>query len=194
MTRFRVTIVALVAVTAILWFVKAAMVVTPNGSPTVSGPKAVPQAHPVPVPWSLPVPTPPEPEPVSSAEPSREAVPPPPVEPPDAALEEQIWATDADGIIDAMEHISPALHSCYRDALSEVPDLAGLLEVELIVRDEGGIGEVQELYILTSSSFEDGPLENCLLDAVELLEFEAPEGGELKINYPFEFSSRSSGR
>ena len=77
---------------------------------------------------------------------------------------------------------------CYEEALEEVPGLEGLIKAKFTIKGVDGIGKAIKASI-KDADFDDVPLEDCNLDAVESVEFPAPEGGGIVIvSYPFQFS------
>ena len=89
-----------------------------------------------------------------------------------------------DGILDVM----PDIRGCYQDALKEVPDLEGRIVVKFTIKGENGVGRVIKTSI-KDVDFDDVPLEDCIMDVVESVDFEPPQGGGIVIvSYPFIFA------
>ncbi|MBW1809307.1 MAG: AgmX/PglI C-terminal domain-containing protein [Deltaproteobacteria bacterium] len=91
--------------------------------------------------------------------------------------------------------IRPLLKECYKHALDENPDLAGIAKIQFtIITDEeyGGLIE-------TSQVLDEGPiaanesLNECLQETLYALMFDPPEGGgRIRVTYPLVFSSSTS--
>ena len=124
----------------------------------------------------------------------------PPTEAPDAmpAAAEvpsgSVWPLSKDGIDGSIREVLPDIRDCYQDALAEVPELEGGFKVHFVVEDEDGLGQVVEVGIRDMKSevvpeLMDGPMEDCVLDVFEMLQFDPPEGGRTAISYPFLFSA-----
>ena len=93
----------------------------------------------------------------------------------------------ADDDSDEGEQAMPEIEQCYQQALAEVPDLSGRISVKFVIRGEDGVGRVSKVDI-KEAEFDDVPMEDCILDEVEALEFDPPVGGGIVIvSYPFVF-------
>lgn len=92
-----------------------------------------------------------------------------------------------DEIDDGIREVLPELVECYQSALEVVPDIDGRITVKLTISEEEGIGRVVRAEIV-DAEFDDGPMEDCLLDVLEEIDFPAP-GGLVIVRYPFTFSS-----
>jgi hypothetical protein len=116
-------------------------------------------------------------------------------DPEDILSDQSVWSLTKDGIDGAIREITSDLHSCYQAALAEIPDLEGGLKVAFTVSDVDGIGQVTEIGIkdtrsATALQLVDEPLENCIMDHFETLQFDPPgSGGDTIIQYPFQFST-----
>ena len=95
------------------------------------------------------------------------------------------WPVDKGGIKGAMTEMSPEFHRCYQENLDDVPGLQGRMEVSFVVEEMDGIGQVVEVDI-DHSAVDDGPLEDCVMDAMEQLQFDAPAEA-LTVRWPFMF-------
>lgn len=96
------------------------------------------------------------------------------------------WAPTADGLKGAVAEASPRMKACYDTTLQDVPDLTGQLQIGFTVAEYEGIGRVTALEVL-GGDFEDGPLEDCLLNVFGGLAFDAPDQ-PLDVTYPIAFS------
>ena len=115
------------------------------------------------------------------AEPEAEPVPSPSPAPPLGAMSRASIDEGIQGVLDEVDE-------CYREALEEVPDLEGMIRARFTIRGDDGVGRVIRISI-KDADFDDAPLEDCLLDAIEEVEFPPPEGGGIVIvTYPFVFT------
>ncbi len=96
------------------------------------------------------------------------------------------WPPTADGLKGAISESGPRMKACYETTLRDVPDLAGQLQIGFTVAEYDGIGRVTTLEVL-GGDFEDGPLEDCLLDVFGSLAFDAP-AKPLDVTYPIAFA------
>lgn len=97
------------------------------------------------------------------------------------------WPATATGIVGAIEEAKPDLARCYDEALAEVPGLAALMKVQFVLDDRDGEGQIVEVAI-TDETIEDGPMEECVLDVLQALAFDAPADGQpITVNYPLAF-------
>ena len=114
---------------------------------------------------------------------------PPPHQTPDVleGIEITVWPLDRDGIQGAVNEVVPGIARCYEDALNELPDLAGKLVVAFEVEDVEGLGKVTEAWI-EDDQLRDGPISDCVEDAMAALQFDPPAGGgKMRTTYPLVF-------
>jgi len=95
-----------------------------------------------------------------------------------------VWPLNRSGLVGAVREAMPTLQACYDEALEVVPDLEGGLETKLRIEERNGIGQVAAVVI--ESEVDDLPLEGCMLEALEGLQFDPPEG-TMFVRFPFEF-------
>ncbi len=84
----------------------------------------------------------------------------------------------------------PKIRACYDRALEVDPDIEGKLVVAFAIGTTdtaAGVGQVTRAGI-ADGSMEQTAMDDCLLDAMEDLQFDPPADGELEVNYPFMFS------
>lgn len=104
-----------------------------------------------------------------------------------ADLEITVWPLGREGIQGAVREVIPGIQRCYEDALLEVPDLAGKLSVGFEVGDVDGMGKVRDAWI-EDDQLRDGPMSDCVEDAMRALQFDPPEGGgTMSVTYPIVF-------
>ena len=91
-------------------------------------------------------------------------------------------------IDEGIRDVMPEIRACYQEALAAVPDLAGQLRIKFTIEEEEGSGWVKEVSV-PDADFDDVPMEDCVMDVVESVAFDPPEGGGVVIvSYPFVFS------
>jgi len=187
-------VVALVSVGALWWLLPGDPLVTTK-TPGRAAPRVAPRVHTEALPPERNVdPPPPSPErPPAEGKPVPDAVRKMLVD--DAAADEpmvdpgiSVWPLNRDGIQGAVDEVLPRLQGCYDEALEEVPDLEGQLTVAFTVVAEDGIGQVWAARI-EDDRLDDGPVADCVLDAMEALQFDPPDEGELVVTYPFRFEA-----
>ena len=116
---------------------------------------------------------------------------PEPTDEPPGELPEHVtvWPISRAGIDGAVREVMPDILGCYQEALADVPDLDGRLVVGFTIADSDGLGRVRAVEI-DEGDLVDGPMEDCLLDVMSVLQFDPPEdGGEVAIHYPFLFAT-----
>ena len=104
------------------------------------------------------------------------------------------WPMTKDGIDGAFREVLPGIRGCYEDALQEVPDLEGGFKVLFRVDDREGIGSVVHVEItdMNSDAFtelHDLPMEDCVMDVMHTLQFDAPADGPVEVRYPLVFNA-----
>ncbi len=110
-----------------------------------------------------------------------------PGEPPPPGI--TVWPATRDGIDGAIFEVLADIRGCYQEALAEVPGLQGDLKIRFAIEDQDGEGRIVEVGV-ASGALEDVPMEDCVLDVFEVLQFDPPEGGSMEVNYPLKFSSQ----
>ena len=105
-----------------------------------------------------------------------------------------VYAPDRTGIQAAVREAKPLIQECYEGWVRVHPDLAGKIVVAFTIADpsdddddEARITEVE----INESTVAHESLEGCVRNVVSGLRFERPEGGTLKVSYPFVFAARS---
>ena len=92
-------------------------------------------------------------------------------------------------IDDGIREVMPDILRCYQALIEEVPEmLGGRIDVKFTIADDDGIGRMSRLEIV-EAAFDDVPMEECLLDALEEVQFPPPDGGIVIVRYPFFFST-----
>jgi hypothetical protein len=98
-----------------------------------------------------------------------------------------VWPATPDGIVGAIKEAHEDLRSCYGQALQEIPELTGNLVIKFTLSGVDGVGRMTDVYV-QDGALEDVPMEDCVLDAFELMEFDPPADGDtLEVNYPLSF-------
>ena len=100
----------------------------------------------------------------------------------------QLGSLSKESISDSFRDVMEDVRGCYQDALKEVPGLSGRITVKLTIVDKDGVGRIQRLSV-KEAEFDDVPLEECILDVVDSIEFDPPAGGLVMVQYPFIFNA-----
>jgi TonB family protein len=107
------------------------------------------------------------------------------------ARAESVWPASEQGIHGAMKEALPGIRRCYEQALEQDPSIAGTIVVHFVVGTTdtaSGLGQVLSARI-DEASVEQTIMDDCLLDAMEALQFDPPADGEMEVRYPFTFST-----
>ena len=100
-----------------------------------------------------------------------------------------LGAMSRSSIDDGIRDVLPDIRRCYQEALEVVPGLEGRVVVKFTIKELDEAGRVIKVSI-KDADFDDVPMEDCILDVVESVEFDPPTGGGIVIvSYPFDFSS-----
>ena len=98
-----------------------------------------------------------------------------------------LGAMSRGSIDDGIRDFMPDIRQCYQEALKEVPDLEGRIMVKFTIKGQDEVGRVIKVSI-KDADFDDAPLEDCIMDVVESIDFDPPQGGGIVIvSYPFLF-------
>lgn len=81
-------------------------------------------------------------------------------------------------------HSSKARH-CYQTALASQPTLTGSLKLELVIGTTGDVTSAK----ITDGSITDATMRACLVGVYKAVVFPAPDGGEVKVAFPLQFTS-----
>ncbi len=99
-----------------------------------------------------------------------------------------VWPLSREGIQGAVLEALPGMKACYDDALARDPSLGGKMILGFTVVDHDGLGKVTVVE-LDDGAVSDDDMIGCVLDSLEGLQFDPPEGGgELSVSYPITFS------
>lgn len=200
MRRFGVVGVLVCLVLLVAWtlLVPSPPIASPDAAPPVEAAQQDPVKHPHDPEGSAPA------RPGGSAGPAveeyedipaDEATPGPGDVAPVAVIQGQsAWPMTKDGIDGAFREVLPGIRGCYEDALQEVPDLEGGFKVLFRVDDREGIGSVVHVEItdMNSDAFtelHDLPMEDCVMDVMHTLQFDAPADGPVEVRYPLVFNA-----
>jgi hypothetical protein len=104
------------------------------------------------------------------------------------------YGVTASGIRGAVQDKLPELRACYEPWAAANPKLGGKIDVNFTIRAEDApdgskLGARVRQVKLAGGRLGNVALEGCILNVFGGLEFERPEGGEIKVNYPLSFSS-----
>lgn len=95
--------------------------------------------------------------------------------PPDPAT---VHPADARGLASAAMSRRPRLVECWEDYLDRVGDAPGRFTVEVTVRPDG------EVEAAATNAPDDGPLADCVQQAMDDARFERPEEGSVSVLVP----------
>ena len=79
----------------------------------------------------------------------------------------------------------PSIDACYTQALTHAPATAGTVTFRWRVKTDGRVADVQE----RSSSLNSAALSGCIRRVIATMKFPKPQGGDVRIAYPFVLSS-----
>ncbi len=85
-------------------------------------------------------------------------------------------------IDEKLKSVGPAIQACYERGLQTKPDLHGSVDINFVVAPDGKVAHAD-----TSNggdALSDNATVDCILGAIKKLEFPAPSGGRVFINYP----------
>ena len=108
--------------------------------------------------------------------------------------DDMVYPLTRDGISQAMTAFNENIKDCYVQALETHPDLNGqLLASFRIERPEEDmpdqdIAHVSEVEVL-NSELDHTALENCIMDNLDQLWFDPPEGEYMEVKFPFVFGT-----
>ena len=161
----------------------AAPPVAPVASPIVR-----PQARaPAALPTAAPIAADPGPGPRGVMAGEASMAPEPMPEPEELPVDMTVWPATRAGIDGAMKEVLKPILGCYQEALDEIEGLEGGISLDFTVGEEEGVGRITRMGV-TSSTVDDAPMEDCIMDVIEQLQFDPPDEGELTVSYPFEFT------
>lgn len=100
-----------------------------------------------------------------------------------------VFSASAEGIRAAVDESAPAIRECYSSWLRNQPDLSGKVTVQFLLAVDS---QEPEFATVSDVELHDSELghvfmEGCVASLFEELQFEAPEGGELTVQYPLVF-------
>jgi hypothetical protein len=105
-------------------------------------------------------------------------------------------AADPSGIMSAVQTAVPAIKDCYAAWGKQQPGLAGALKVAMTIGvdpAEPSRGKVVGARI-ADNELQSAAVQGCLLNALDGLEFERPQGGKVEVTLPFRFDMAGRGR
>jgi hypothetical protein len=142
-----------------------------------------PATAPPPAPSSNePAPLPPE----ETPPPETEAAPPAdpkPVEPGITTTGAPTRGTLPKAVIDEkLKGVQPGIKACYENALKQKPELRGSVNINFVVAPDGKVAYADAAQ--GDDALDDAPTVACILAEIRKLEFPAPKGGRVFINYP----------
>ncbi len=106
------------------------------------------------------------------------------------AMNSQVKATGGslskEEIAKVIQQYSSKISNCYEKSLLKNPDISGRLQVEWTIQENGSVTDVKQAY----SGITQPELSACILALFNQMKFPKPQGGSVKVKYPFIFSQR----
>lgn len=90
---------------------------------------------------------------------------------------------DPGHIQDVVRSGAPAIQNCYERQLLEDPELEGRITLSWMVLLDGSIADVH----VSDDDLSNKSVDECIVEVIEEFEFDEPQGGFCRINYPFVF-------
>ena len=87
-------------------------------------------------------------------------------------------------ILNVMRARYPILRRCYEAALTDQPDLGGLVQARLIIGEDGAVSQVHP----ECTNMPDPSVVQCMVTEFETVHFPEPEGGTITVVYPIVFT------
>lgn len=81
-----------------------------------------------------------------------------------------------------LQSAEPGMLACYEAALKTKPELRGVVNIHFVVAPDGKVAHAEALE--GEGALNDPPTIQCILAQIEKLEFPAPSGGRVFLNYP----------
>ncbi len=85
-------------------------------------------------------------------------------------------------IDERLKSVGPALQACYERGLKTKPALRGSVDINFVVAPDGKVAHADASE--GDDALDDAPTVDCMLTEIKKLEFPAPSGGRVFINYP----------
>ncbi|MEL6181594.1 MAG: AgmX/PglI C-terminal domain-containing protein, partial [Myxococcota bacterium] len=89
---------------------------------------------------------------------------------------------------EGIQTMKPAVKTCYEAMLKTFPEAEGVVKLQFNIVASDGVGHVDLESVMDTSTLVEQDLNDCLIEELRKVEFPAPEGGEVKVTYPFRFS------
>jgi hypothetical protein len=78
----------------------------------------------------------------------------------------------------------PGIGACYEAGLQTKPDLRGTVNINFVVATDGKVAHAEALEV--DGALPDSATVACILGVIKKLEFPAPSGGRVFLNYPLQ--------
>jgi len=106
--------------------------------------------------------------------------------------DEMVYATTPEGIDDAMRAFMPNIRRCYQAVLVQRPQIEGRITFTFQISenddpDNMDIAKISDLEIF-DTELDSEEMENCIMDNLDELWFDPPEGDPVHVRYPIIFS------
>ena len=106
----------------------------------------------------------------------------------DKEVEPVLGSLDKADIDAAIKTAMPSIQTCYKNALSNNPDLAGKLQIKMVIGNDGSVSSTEAKEEQTTLNSPE--VSQCVSAEIMNIVFPEPKGGGIVIvSYPFIFES-----
>lgn len=95
---------------------------------------------------------------------------------------------DPDAVLRVVQEAAGAFRHCYEQVLRRSPRLAGRVVMRWTIVEDGAVEEVS----VGASTLRNDEIEGCMGTRVQRLRFPRPDGGPVKVEFPFLFQAAAS--
>jgi outer membrane biosynthesis protein TonB len=103
----------------------------------------------------------------------------------EAAAPEVDGALDGSAVAKVVRGRMRSVQDCYQKELKRDPSLAGKIEIEFTIGEDGRIEDA----VVASNQMGSSAVANCIVSRVRLWRFPKPDGGSVTVTFPFIFTS-----
>jgi len=96
-------------------------------------------------------------------------------------------ALDSDAIAKVVRGRMKMVQDCYERELKRDPSLAGKIEIEFTIDEEGRVVEA----VVANNKMGSDAVGECIVSRLKRWRFPKPEGGSVTVNFPFIFTASS---
>ena len=106
--------------------------------------------------------------------------------------DDMVYATTPEGIDDAMKAFLSNIRTCYQVARKNDPEMEGRITFAFQISknndpNNSDIAKISDVEVL-DTEVDSEEVENCIMDNLDELWFDPPEGEPVQVRYPFLFS------